>query len=161
MYSPVVQPGRSRKRFLLPVILALLTAAALFTVLFLWYFLRPHGTVPVSADATPVGEWETPPMHRATGSAQMGFVFRADGTGLFTWQATGAAAGAGQAPLLWSLDTTQRLNIRISRPNPPPSGKAAAGTLIDIFNSHAWLWRADHAQRRLIVGKLMLLEKEK
>ena len=87
----------------------------------------------------------------------MGFVFRADGTGLFTWQTTHTAA-AGQAPLLWSLDTSKRLIIHISPPDAPAS--SAAGTPIDIFNSHPWLWRANHGQGRLIIGKLTLIEKK-
>lgn len=160
IYTAAGRKGRRRKRFLLPVIYALLGVAAVFLVVFLVSVLRPLGsTAATSVPETPVGAWETT-TGQGSESARLEFMFRPNGSGLFRWQMTGGGAETGKAPLHWSLDEKAQMALEISS-RPDASYGRYSDVLIGILNGSHWHWHADSAQKRLILGNLILTEKRK
>ena len=155
--APVFRPLRRRLGPALAlaalIVAALLVAAALALG---WHRRAPE----VSASArSPVGVWESVLTSRSSANTRLTFALAGDGSGTFSWQeggAGGASAASGRSPLRWREDANGLLALTIA---PAPAGDAVSGTMIAIFNSHAWLWRVDRPHKRLMLGSLAFTEK--
>ena len=103
------------------------------------------------AAPSPVGVWETTLSSHSAGAARLGFDFRADGSGLFSWSATSIPPISGQAALHWRVDPDGKLALTIA---PPASPDAVSGALTTTFNSRPWRWQVDRGRQRLRIGTL-------
>ena len=145
-------------------VLAALALAAVVAAVGLTLGWRRHAPAAVESALTPVGAWESALTSRASGNARLSFYFFADGSGTFAWQESGAGtpgagttgAAHGQSPLRWHQGPNGLLTLAIA---PAPLGDAVSGTMIAIFNSHAWLWHVDRPHKRLMLGNLAFTEK--
>ena len=131
------------------------TVLLLFAVLATVAYLRQKEAAR-AVKLSPVGAWETTLTSRSAQNARLGFIFREDGGGVFSWATPSAPARQGQTPMQWRIDAAGQLVLILS---PPAESDTVSGTLITIFGSHPWLWHRDPAQHRLIIGTLTFQQK--
>ncbi len=154
---PALPPMLPARRQPLPVFALIATLAlAALALAFFWQQRAPSIS---ESDLSPTGIWDSALTSRSSANARLTFTFAGDGSGTFAWQEQSAGAArplAGQSPLRWHQNAQGLLALTIA---PPPAGDAVSGTIIAIFNSHAWLWRLDRPHKRLILGTLVFTER--
>jgi len=144
--SPDLPRSRPQPRLLVGMAAVALLLALIAGLIYFWQTGQPLRGTP-----SPTGTWEKTLTSRASQSAHLRFLFRDNGSGVFSWSTSSIPPLGGQAPLRWRLTPDGKLMLSISK---PAADDYIGSMLIGNFNRQPWLWRVDRPRHRLVLGTL-------